>query len=110
MTYILRNNIKLLVFQIKFNIKISLNLTWKKSRKYCVKDDSYLIEYTKVEDFLKNIVSIDDSGFNNLFLHTKGLSEREVKENNHTLILAIKTSLLFITYAIQSLIFYKRKF
>ena len=50
---------------------------------------------------IENIVSIDESGFNNLFLHTKGLSERGVKinipvtklkENNHTLILAIKTS------------------
>jgi len=117
--FIQRSNIKLLVLQ-KFNIKISLSkisiiyrklkLTWKKPRKYCVKDDSYLIEIQESrrifkEEIMKrtieNIVSIDESGFNNLFLHTKGLSERGVKinipvtklkENNHTLILAIKTS------------------
>ena len=117
--FIQRNNIKLLVLQ-KFNVKISLTkismiyrklkLTWKKPKKYCVKDDTFLDEIEEsrrifkeeiVKRTIENIISIDESGFNNLFLHTKGLSEKGVKinipvtklkEKNHTLILAIKTS------------------
>jgi len=115
--FIERTNIKILVLQ-KINIKISLSkisiiyrkLTWKKPRKYYIKDDSYLIEIQEsrrifkeeiMKRTIKNIVSINEHGFNNLFLHTKGLSERGVKinipvaklkENNDNLILAIKKS------------------
>ena len=49
-SFIQKNNIKLLVLQ-KFNVKISLTkisiiycklkLTWKKSKKYCVKYDTF---------------------------------------------------------------------
>lgn len=117
--FIKRENIKYLVLN-KFNIKVSLNkisfmyrklkLTWKKPKKHCVKDESYLKEIQESRDIfreeikrktIESIVSIDESGFNNLFLYTKGLSEKGVKinvpvtslkEKNHTLILAIKTS------------------
>ena len=117
--FIKRETIRYLVLQ-KFNIEISLNkitliyrklrLTWKKPKKYCVKDENYLIEIQKSRDLFKeeilkktieNIISIDESGFNNLFLYSKGLSEKGIKinvpvtnlkEKNHTLILAIRTT------------------
>jgi len=87
--FIQRNNIKLLVLQ-KFNVKIlltkisiiycKLKLTWKKPKKYCVKDDTFLDEIEEsrrnYEKTIENIISINEFGFNNLFLHTKGLSEK----------------------------------
>lgn len=104
----------------KFNIKITLNkvssiyrklkLTWKKPRKYCVKNENFLEEIQKnrkiyKEEILKknieNIISIDESGFNNLFLNNKGLSlkgERihvpvtNLREKNISLLLALTTN------------------
>jgi transposase len=103
----------------KFNIKISLNkvsliyrklkLTWKKPRKYCVKNELFLEEIQKNRKIfreeiqkktIESIISIDESGFNNLFLNNKGLSPKgerihvpitNLREKNISLLLALTT-------------------
>lgn len=116
--FIERKTIIYLVFK-KFNIKISLNkvsfiyrklrLTWKKPRKYCVKNEIFLEEIQKNRKIfreeiqkktIENIIFIDESGFNNLFLNTKGLSPKgdrihvpvtNLREKNISLLLALTT-------------------
>jgi transposase len=101
-------------FNIKFNINkvnlliLKLNYTYKKPRQYIVKNIAFidkLIEERKIftenikKEIIDKIISIDESGFQKLEKHDKGLSKKgvaisipkEIKYNNISAIVAINT-------------------
>ena len=53
------------------------------NKKRCVDIDilMYVLKEEIMKRTIENIISIDESGFNNLFLYTKGLPEKGVKIN-----------------------------
>lgn len=135
--FITRYEISCLVYD-KFKIKLNkneitkiyrrLNLSFKKPRKYCIKNENFLLELHKErikfreEIMLKtidNIVSIDECSFNTMNNKSKGLSPignaihlniNEVKIKNISLLLAINNKGMIhqeiIKTTVNSSIFY----